>query len=279
MMTDLNTLPIGIKTGATGLEGLFSYTAADVETQMPIEVFGNPDIARAIDCYKEQLDSDFVSVLYSDLNVDLVPEDINLFLRYTVQFEDAELYQQNTGLFVSNLIKKAYANGHNNFTLNFEGLKPISFIGYEFEANKNNPAHFNIIGNVYEAVFGKSKNVSAFIKGNVGRDFGEESENLAVKVYGDCDMTFGYMSRNMVAFIKGNIKEQFALNARDLSIIVDGEIDNSFGTFLTNLTLVTNQDFNYFQSKEHKIISGKDVIGKHELYHEIMAKIDERMTK
>ena len=56
----------------------------------------------------------------------ILPCDINIFVQQTRKCEDHKNYEQNTGLFISQLIKNSYEAGNNEFELDVGSLKPIN---------------------------------------------------------------------------------------------------------------------------------------------------------
>ena len=66
----------------------------------------------------------------------VLPCDINIFLQSTLHYETHENYEQNTGLFISQLIKNSYEAGNNGFELDMNSLKPINFLVSEVYGTK-----------------------------------------------------------------------------------------------------------------------------------------------
>ena len=85
----------------------------------------------------------------TDLEQEVVlPCDINLFLQQTREYENHKNYTQNTGIFISQLIKNSYNAGNNKFELNFNYLRLIDRTALSISGTKEKIIVIVITGEV-----------------------------------------------------------------------------------------------------------------------------------
>ena len=81
-----------------------------------------------------------------ELNPILTPADIETFLPLTQLYESESCYNRITGQFLTSLIKIAHNSGHNEFNLNFNGLRACSWLCNQLLQKDNEPLSVRIRG-------------------------------------------------------------------------------------------------------------------------------------
>ncbi len=152
-------------------ETLDGYRGQQVEEEKEMQVEETPFSALTAKL-KEMMEYNFSESVHKHkfmhhpfLPEVLLPEEIDLFLRTTCQFETQKHYKTNTGIFISRLLQNSYMAGHNDFHLQIEDLPPIDSLCSYLIGARNNP-------------------VAVTVEGDAGRYFGSLVEYGMLNIFG-----------------------------------------------------------------------------------------------
>jgi hypothetical protein len=242
------------------LDGLFGYTASDVETTSTIEVVGNHEnIGLALKEYEQFSYDHFLPFFtlkpikkYS--NLVLTPAEMSVFINEIEKFQKEENYSLSANLFVNRLIQNSYDAGNNDFNLYVEDL-PNASILKKLKATEDNPLKIRLNGSVGDFVARESNyldltidgrvgdyfadnsnNLIASITGDVGKHFGSNSHNIKTKINGNVGYSFGFQSFDIDAEIIGMVGHHFGYNSNNLKANIVGFVDFKFGSYSRNLS-------------------------------------------
>ncbi|MBI4980399.1 hypothetical protein HZC30_02455 [Candidatus Woesearchaeota archaeon] len=77
----------------------------------------------------------------------LTPLEINAFFQGMFRYEEHEnYYGKRSGLLVSKLIQNSYYAGYNNFSLQLDGVKPVSCLSSYLIGREDDPLRINLLG-------------------------------------------------------------------------------------------------------------------------------------
>ena len=181
--SSVSNLAIKRSDSCSSLDGLFGYTASDVEEKKELEVIPS-DFSEVFGLYTSCLDLSFRQVYDQNIGLVLSPTEINLFLQLTDIYKDHGSYPINTGPFVTRLIQSSYNANNNGFYLDITSLGPLNYIAFRLKGDKNNPINLTIDGNATPGTLANLENVNAKIIGTTHYTFGKHSKNLTLDVIG-----------------------------------------------------------------------------------------------
>ena len=273
-----NVLGIKRSDSDTGIDGLFGYSASDVENESRIEVVKN-DFNYVLEEYKRILELSEGEVQLHNTNFVLSSLELQTFFTLTQKNQSCQTFNPNTGYYISKLIQNSYDNGYNGFKFINRGKTACDHFFDSVKGTKNNPINIyfgGVVGfcfgqdseNVNAIVkgealfspFGSSKNVNLWMKGYAGSSFGYESINLTATIVGFVSQFFGEHSTNLTAAIDGNSREALGSNSTSIKIYLSGQC--------------SMEPCNY----GGEIFFGDDATN-HNEYKRMMGKFDEKMKE
>jgi hypothetical protein len=225
MKINLDANNIGIKRSDSdsSLDGLFGYSASDVESKREIEVIGFSKFEEIVEEFKTM--NGHLSL--EDFTSDKVftPAEINLVARLIESYHKDQNRGISAGLFLSQLIKNSYMAGNNEFNFNFSELNnPLSNFGYKLHATNDRPIKMKVVGNVGFNFCCASKGINAIFEGNTQDNFFNYAENSTVYVKGNLDYQAFFSSTNLLAVVKGDISFDCGFDSSELILVVDGNV-------------------------------------------------------
>jgi hypothetical protein len=255
----------------SNLDGLFGYTAGDVENTREVEVISMSEFDEIIEEFKENNYCSIPDSFVSDKV--FTPNEINLIAMLIDPFYDKSQMGIPGGLFLTQLIKNSYEANHNEFNFNFLGLRnKISYLGYQLCGTEDRPIKINIVGNVGFNLFTSSQNIDAKFDGNILDGFLAYAINSKVYVKGNLDYNAFMNAKNVAAIIKGDLTFSSGLDSENLILAVDGNIeclDRAKEAYVSGKIETRNDDSKY-------ILSGKSA-SMHPKYIELMKELEERI--
>lgn len=221
-----------------GIEGLVEEYAPGVIEEEKIEVVGVDKFAELLEKYerflsiipiedKRNFPSDKAcQMIRETITETLTPQEINAFLQATSAYEYLENYSTNTGLFITELIKNSYKQGHDNCYLDTIDLPSLNFIGYSL-----NPIDFKL--NATE------KKLVVTIYGDVGNACGAFTQNVVFDVRGSAGELYGFVSRNSTFRVRVNAGWGCGGCTLDSTFIIEGDVGAKCGDIAHHSTFKT----------------------------------------
>ncbi|MBI4095780.1 MAG: hypothetical protein HY438_02875 [DPANN group archaeon] len=120
-------------------------------------------------------------------NIAITPQIISEFSVECYGYVDMPNYETATGLYLTALIQKSYGQGHNNFSIETNGLvvgQSLIGLGAYLIGKKENP-------------------IKIFVKGDLGVDLGLCAENIAVEVRGNAGMIVAQRAKSSEFVLDG----------------------------------------------------------------------------
>ena len=200
-----------------------------------------PSMEQLLDKFKTVLNGNPNNFLGEIKIVDeiLPPEEINIFLQQTVNFDRYQHYQNAVGFFTSKLIQNSYNAGNNEFTINTQSyyLRAINFLGFILEGkNKDNLMKLTIEGDVNDHCLREARNVSVQIKGNANKFLGFGTIDSIIVVNYNAGESCGQKSQNSTFNVGGSVGNTCGTYSKYSNFKVGGSVGDDCGGELQNST-------------------------------------------
>jgi glutamate synthase domain-containing protein 3 len=228
---------VAIKRSDKDLDGMFDYSASDVETEGRIEVVNSGDLDKAIGLYKSTLSKGLFSVQHGKIGIDMVldPNEIDMFLKATLAYKDESNYSRNTGVVLSDLMQNSYDAENSEFNFDFTQYPQLDFIANYLTANSERKCKVNVIGDVGEYFGFYAQNSIFTLRGNSELKILESCINSSAYVKGDVGSGFTHANNSQVV-IDGNIGKNFGTYSHKLSVVATGKVKSYFGASSVNFS-------------------------------------------
>ncbi len=162
-----------------------------VEEQKPQPIVKTKDLGKIIKLYEQALHNSRgkMSELKSLITVHgqqvrleqaimpeiLHPQEINLFLKHTMSYEDHQDYAMITGIFLTRLLERSYQGGFNNFEIYLPD-QALMYLGLELKAAEQQPLKVTFKGKVGQECGSGSWNVFYHFLDEVGDSLGPKAK-------------------------------------------------------------------------------------------------------
>ncbi|MBS3122949.1 hypothetical protein J4434_08780 [Candidatus Woesearchaeota archaeon] len=173
-----------------GLDALIrGYTTQKPDERRKVKVVGENKLGRMFRFYlEEQHHVNFLDGFERIPRLVLTPSEINSLLNAIILFDDEkEAIEYKLSVFVTQLIKKSYTVGYNNFVLDFSQLeKQTRYLGKNLVAKPKNPIYIKIYGDLSDDCGLNAKYVHFDIDGNVNSPcLGVNAEHCSFTITGN----------------------------------------------------------------------------------------------
>jgi hypothetical protein len=266
--------------GTSGIDGLFGYSAQDVESLGRVEVVGSGNMAKALKEFETHLYDDIKPIGPSE-DLTLTKDEINQFLKLAKTYEANDSFCHLLGLFSGKLVTNSYNADNNDFVFDLTNYN-YKRILYGIKGKKDNPVKISITSNVPERFLNDCHYINIVIDGNVGYHSLSGSKHVSLKINGDVSSNFGDWARNLDVKINGNVGNYFGNASKHIFAKIKGDVGSHFGKFSKNLSSIiggnTERNFASRSEKLSAIIKGdaQDFFGNdsHELLAFVEGKIE-----
>jgi hypothetical protein len=246
---------------ASGLDGLFDYTASDVENESRIEVVKNGVVDQALFEFNNSLEKRFVELFNTKTDLQLNFSEIYSFIHFSKVYKTDGKYDSAMGLFLSKLINNCYhSNKGHKFSFDLSDLPKLGYLMSNVRAKDNLPLELEIYGDVGTTFGLKSENLKVIIHGNVKGYFFEQSDNNEAFILGNTGMDLGRDADNFNVVVGGDVNGQIAFCSNQSNYVVLGDINSSYTRFPLGTNIFVggqHQGLDEYANDSHLFIGNK----------------------
>jgi hypothetical protein len=183
------------------------------------------DVFKAFDEGLGFVKLDFMETIDYRANSLLPPDDISKVLHMMSAKVDTSENQPRVNSFISKLIQKAYDNGYNNFNFDLRAIVDCDNFAYHLCGKQNRPLELNVIGNSGKGFAKYTNHCLITAMGDIGSYSLACAKDVTLYLKGNVGAYFGFHSpKNFTAVIKGDVKRRFAYNAKQMNAFIDGNM-------------------------------------------------------
>ena len=208
---------------------LFSgYSNDQVEEERSIDVVGvDSKIKKALKELYDVFDLDEFMIYSIKTDLILTPGELDLFFESSLVFQNEEAFNSKAGFYFTELIRKSYWDGFNDFSFDFSNHINVNDILSYFIGKEENPLKVGLTNQVGDNFCRYSEHLNLSVQGDVGDFFGSKTTKSDILINGSTGQAFCYRGNNLNLIVNGNIGEEFSFQGKNINLTLDGKFNNS----------------------------------------------------
>ncbi|HIH24552.1 TPA: hypothetical protein HA251_05960 [Candidatus Woesearchaeota archaeon] len=188
----------------------------DAEREQRVSVPLDESVERALQIYRnvdyednKYAMHDYIRSKYQELFLPLLsPAQIDIVLHKIIaQTPKEKLFDGMTGDYFSELVKRSYNEGNNNFVLTTNDTS-IDNLPTRISGTKNTPLHILVSGNLGRFAAKKTQYIDLIVRGDIGHFFCCDAEHSVFTLYGVMKGNFFFRPQIVSLMLHGRTSTQ-----------------------------------------------------------------------